>query len=87
MESFRNQAIKFGAVMLQEDVKEVNFSEHPYSISLHFLVRGHGLHGACGFYHGPGDAYLGTSREIVHPHGDGVRLQHAGDHGHTSPRE
>lgn len=32
MENFRKQAIRFGAVMLQEDVKEVSFSKHPYVI-------------------------------------------------------
>jgi thioredoxin reductase (NADPH) len=32
MTHFRNQAIRFGAVMLQEDVQEVDFSNHPYVI-------------------------------------------------------
>lgn len=32
MEGFRKQAMRFGAVMLQEDVKEVDFKHHPYKI-------------------------------------------------------
>lgn len=32
MENFRKQAMRFGAVMLQEDVKEVDFTSHPYKI-------------------------------------------------------
>jgi thioredoxin reductase (NADPH) len=32
MEDFRKQAIRFGAVMLQEDVKEIDFSGHPYKV-------------------------------------------------------
>jgi thioredoxin reductase (NADPH) len=32
MDNFRKQAIRFGAVMLPEDVKEVYFSKHPYTI-------------------------------------------------------
>lgn len=32
MENFRNQALRFGAIMLQEDVKEVSFSGHPYKV-------------------------------------------------------
>lgn len=32
MESFRKQAIRFGAEIFQEDVTEVNFSEHPFKI-------------------------------------------------------
>lgn len=32
MEDFRKQAIRFGAVMLQEDVKEIDFSAHPYKV-------------------------------------------------------
>lgn len=33
MESFRKQAIRFGAVMLQEDVSEVAFADHPFKIT------------------------------------------------------
>jgi len=32
MENFRKQAVRFGAVMLQEDVKEIDFSIHPYVV-------------------------------------------------------
>lgn len=32
MDSFRKQAIRFGAEILQEDVTDVNFSEHPFKI-------------------------------------------------------
>lgn len=33
MEGFRKQAVRFGAVMLQEDVKEVSFSNRPYVVT------------------------------------------------------
>lgn len=33
VESFRNQAIRFGAVMLQEDVKELSLAGHPYAVT------------------------------------------------------
>lgn len=32
MQNFRKQAVRFGAVMLQEDVKEVDLSNHPYLV-------------------------------------------------------
>lgn len=32
MDNFRKQAIRFGAVMLQEDVKEVSFAKNPFKI-------------------------------------------------------
>lgn len=34
MENFRNQAIRFGTTMIQDDVVEVDFSKHP------FIIRG-----------------------------------------------
>lgn len=33
MVDFRKQAIRFGAIMLQEDVQEVNFSKNPYLVT------------------------------------------------------
>lgn len=33
MENFRKQAIRFGAVILQEDVKDINFGSRPYVIT------------------------------------------------------
>lgn len=32
MDSFRKQAIRFGAIMLQEDVTEIDLSKHPFNI-------------------------------------------------------
>lgn len=32
MQNFRKQAARFGAVMLQEDVKEIDLSAHPYKV-------------------------------------------------------
>lgn len=32
MDSFRKQAMRFGAVMLQEDVQEIDFNKHPYVV-------------------------------------------------------
>ena len=53
-------------------------AQHLDTLLLHIVYGRLGLYGACGVYHGQGDAPHRPARQVVHPPGHGFRLQCAG---------
>ena len=62
-------------------------AQHNDTIPVHIIPRGLGLSGASSLYNGQGNAQDRAARKIVHPSGNGIRMQRPGSNGRPHHRE